>query len=147
MIEIRPWLCVGKHVEASNLALLEQHKITAMLLVHQSLKTIGIPLLFVPIQDGVPLRSDKLERGVAFIREQKSEGRNVLVACSAGISRSVTFATAALKLEEDLTLHDAFHALREKHPAALPDQVLWAGLCKYFGEEISFWDIWRETME
>jgi protein-tyrosine phosphatase len=147
MIEIRPWLFVGKHVEAINLSLLQANQIMAMLLLHQNIKTIGIPTLFVPIQDGVPLRPEKLDQGLAFIREQKTAGRHVLVACSAGISRSVTFATAALKIDEGLSLYDAFFAVRAQHPNALPDQVLWQGLCEYFDEEISFWDIWRDSVE
>jgi protein-tyrosine phosphatase len=147
MNEIRPWLYVGKHLEAANVALLEKHQIMAMLLLHLPLKTRGIPTLFVPIQDGVPLHADKLDKGIAFIREQKAAGHHVLVACSAGVSRSVTLATAALKLEENLTLPNAFREVRAQHPRAMPDQVLWDGLAKYFGEEISFWDIWRETVD
>lgn len=147
MIEIRPWLSVGKHVEATSTHLLEKNRILALLLLHQPIRTIGIETLFIPVQDGVPLRDEQLQRGIDFVLAQKAKGHHVLIACSAGVSRSPSFAIATLRVAEDLSLRDAFRAVRQRHPAAMPDQVLWSGLAAHFHEDISFWDIWRETLE
>jgi protein-tyrosine phosphatase len=147
MIEIRSWLYVGKYTDTLNESILLNHAIDAMLQLHQAVEYATIPSLFVPVQDGEPLSDAFLERGVAFVRGQKAENKRVLVACSAGISRSVTFATASLKEEENLALLDAFHELRQKHPRAMPDHIHWEALCRYYREDIPFWDIWRESMD
>jgi protein-tyrosine phosphatase len=147
MFQIRPWLYVGRYAETINPTLLHEKRIGAMLQLHEPASQPDITSLFVAMRDGEPLPTLLFEKAVTFVRAQKAEGKTVLVACSAGISRSVALATASLKLEEQLTLHDAFHAVRAAHPRALPDQVHWEMLCRYFNEDISFWDIWRETVD
>jgi protein-tyrosine phosphatase len=147
MIAIRPWLWVGRYVDTTNEIELAHAGIQAMLQLHDHAPHAAIETMFLPMQDGVPVSEAMLARGVDFIRKQHTAGHIVLVACSAGISRSVSLATAALKEEENLSLLDALHAVREQHPRAMPDHVHWEALCRYYGEDISFWDIWRETLD
>jgi protein-tyrosine phosphatase len=75
---------------------------------------------------------------VDFVRARKAEERKVLVACGAGISRSVSFSIAALKEEEGLSLLDAYAAIRAVHPDALPHPALWESLRQYYGESTTY---------
>ena len=76
--------------------------------------------------------------GVEFVRLEKALGRNVLIACGMGISRSATFAIAALMEEEGLGLLDAFGEVRARHPEALPHPALWQSLCDHYGEDVPY---------
>jgi protein-tyrosine phosphatase len=138
MYPIRPWLCIGKFSDTQDDVLLRRREIGAMLQLADSVKHSGIPSLYVPVEDGAPLPHDLLRMGVEFVRLEKALGRNVLVACGAGISRSATFAIAALKEEEGLSLLDAFREVCAKHPDAMPHPALWQSLCEYYEEAVSY---------
>ncbi|HLF28318.1 MAG TPA: dual specificity protein phosphatase [Anaerolineae bacterium] len=138
MYPIRPWLYIGKFRETQDDVLLRRREIGAMLQLADSVKQPGIPSLYIPVEDGEPLPHDLLRMGVEFVRLEKALGRNVLIACGAGISRSVTFTIAALKEEEVLSLRAAFRQVRANHPEALPHPALWKSLCEYYGEEVSY---------
>lgn len=133
MYEIRPWLFIGRYANTADLALLRHHQIGAMLQLAAPLNMPGIERLYLPVDDGVPVAADLLTQGVAFVRERKAAGLNVLVACGAGISRSTTFAVGVLHEEESLDLYDAYRDICEKHPHALPHPSLWQSLCKHYG--------------
>src|SRR5689334_12250798 len=100
MHKIRPWLYIGKYRETANIDTLIVYRISAMLQLADKVEQIGIASLYIPVEDGEPLPADQLRQGVEFVRAQKAAGKTVLVACGAGISRSVTFTIAALKEEE-----------------------------------------------
>jgi protein-tyrosine phosphatase len=93
------------------------------------------------VEDFAPLRFDLLERGVAYIREQKRQNHRTLVACEMGINRSSAYCAAALKEEEGLSLFDAFKEVKRKHPESLPHESVWVSLCKYYGEETPYIDV------
>jgi len=138
MYPIRPWLYVGKFSETQDDVMLRRREIGAMLQLADSVKQPGIPSLYVPVEDGEPLPVDLLRMGVEFVRLEKALGRNVLIACGAGISRSATFTIAALKEEESLGLLEAFRQVRAKHPGAMPHPALWESLCDYYGEDVPY---------
>jgi protein-tyrosine phosphatase len=138
MYPIRTWLYVGKFSETQDDVLLRRREIGAMLQLADSVKQPGIPSLYVPVEDGEPLPPDVLRMGVEFVRLEKALGRNVLIACGAGISRSGTFTIAALKEEEGLGLLEAFREVRARHPGALPHPVLWKSLCEYYAEDVPY---------
>ena len=144
MQQIRPWLFVGKYSETLNHDLLDRAKIHSVLQLAAPVEFEGITSLYLPVDDGVPLRSTALANGVAFVRSEYAQGNRVLIACGAGISRSVTFATAALKEEENLSLVDAFREIVKVHPEGMPHPVLWQSLCDYYGEDVPFLDMWRK---
>jgi protein-tyrosine phosphatase len=75
---------------------------------------------------------------VDFVRAEKRHGHIVLIACGAGISRSATFAVAALKEEEGLSLLDAYRVVKSGHPGAMPHFALWESLCGYYQEDVPF---------
>ena len=141
MYSIRPWLFIGKFSETQDDVLLHDREIGAMLQLADSVKQPNIPSLYVPVGDGEPLPFDVLRMGVEFVRLEKALGRNVLIACGMGISRSATFAIAALKEEESLSLREAFWQVRAGHPGAMPHPALWKSLCEYYGEDVPYTEL------
>jgi hypothetical protein len=65
-------------------------------------------------------------------------GKSVLVACGAGVSRSVTFAVAVLRTEEGLSLLDAYREVAGARAEPRPHPALLKSLCDCYGETASF---------
>ncbi|MEM6530729.1 MAG: dual specificity protein phosphatase family protein, partial [Chloroflexota bacterium] len=139
----RPWLIIGKYRETIQLPLLKQYNVGALLHLADDVQHPGIESLSIVIDDGTTVKPEHIGQGVDFVREQKAAGKVVMVACGAGISRSSSFAIAALKEEEALSLKDALVAVKTAHPPALPHMALWQSLCDYYGEDIPYNSIWR----
>ena len=137
MYMIRPWLYVGKYSETQEEWLLRSCQIGAMLQLDEAVEQPGVESLFLPVEDGEPLQPETLREGIRFVQTQKSWGRNVLIACGAGVSRATTFAIAALKDEEKLSLLDAVREVHARHPEALPHPELWKSLCLFYGENLT----------
>jgi protein-tyrosine phosphatase len=135
---IRPWLAIGTYRNVRNLALLEEFSIGATLQFVEHIRHIGIASCHIPIDDGVPIEPEVLRKGVEFILHNKNEGRNVLSACGAGVSRSVAFATAALKEAENISLVEALAEIKLKHSEALPNPIVWRSVCGYYNEDPSY---------
>lgn len=140
MYQIRPWLYVGKYRETRNLHLLSANEITAMLQLAAWVEQPGITALYLQVDDGLPLPAELLRRGIDFIKAEKEQGGRVLIACGAGISRSVAFAVAALREIEGFNLLDALRAVKEKHSKAMPHMAIWESLCAYYQEDIPYFD-------
>jgi protein-tyrosine phosphatase len=145
VFEIRDWLYIGKYSETVNLSFLKPYGIGAMLHLAAPVQHPGIELLYLAVDDAVPLAPATLKEGVGFIREQKALGKVVLVACGAGISRSSTFALAALKEEENLDLATAYRAILTHHPDALPHASLWESLSAYYSETLDHQQVWLQA--
>lgn len=141
MVIIRPWLYLGKYRETHEPALLQLHGIEAMLQFAGQVAHPGIPFLFIPIEDGVPISPEILKQGINFILAQQQQGKKVLVSCGAAISRSVSFIICALKETENLSLLDAYRMVLKEHPEALPHPVLWKSLCTYYQEETPYFKL------
>ena len=129
---IRPWLIVGNFDDARDRTLLVAIGVGALLALIEPIDHDGIEMLYLPVEDDVPLRSTVLRRGVEFILRNKAEGRGVMAACAAGTSRSVTFAVAALKEAEGLSLDEALSSVVERHSFAKPGERLWRSLREYY---------------
>ena len=134
---IRPWLYVGKYRDTLDYDLLAANKIGAMLQLAEAVRQPGIISLYVPTEDGVPLPESLLRRGVNFVLGEKRRGQVVLIACGAGMSRSVAYAVAVLKEEEDLSLLEALRVIKSHHPDSMPHPALWESLCHYYREAFS----------
>ena len=143
MDEIRPWLFIGKLRDTLHTSYLHFKSINAILQLAEKVEQPGITSLYLPVEDFAPLNIDLLKQGIGFIREQKQLDYRVLVACGAGINRSSTFCTAALKEEEELTLIDAFKEVKKRHPESMPHEPVWESLCRYYGETTPYLDIMR----
>ncbi len=138
MYRIRPWLYIGKYRETLNLNLLSANQIGAALQLAGLVEQPGINILYLAVDDGVPLPADLLQKGVEFIIVNKEAGKRALVACGAGISRSASFAIAALKEVEGLSLLEALQEIKRYHPGAMPHPALWQSLCEYYDEDTPF---------
>jgi len=139
MDQIRPWLYVGKYRETLDYQLLAANGITAMLLLAELVKHEGISSCYLAVEDGEPLPTEMLQAGMDFVVANQQQGETVLIACGAGISRSVTYAIAALKEIEGMNLVDAYHEVKRAHPGSIPHPALWATLCEYYNEPVP-WD-------
>lgn len=88
------------------------------------------------VLDGTPIPADVLRQGVQFIREQRDAGRNILVACGSGRSRSVSFVAAYLH-EQGMDLPEALRAIVRSRRDALPHPELLRSLVEHYGLEVS----------
>jgi len=143
MDQIRPWLFVGNYHDTLQPDYLHSKSVQAMLQLAVKLEQPGITSLYLPVEDFAPLKFTLLEQGISFIKEQKELGHHVLVACWAGINRSSTFCTAALKEDEDLSMLDAFKEVKKAHRESMPHEAVWVSLCNYYEEKVSYLDIMR----
>jgi protein-tyrosine phosphatase len=108
-----------------------------MLLLAEPVHHPAIETLYLPVDDGVPLDGGLFQRGLGFIRSHYQQ-RTSLIACGAGVSRSSTFAIAAIKELERRTLRDAYDVVKRQHPDAVPHPALWRSLCGFYHEEVPF---------
>lgn len=143
MQRIRPWLCIGSYRDRQHADQLAAAGVGAMLQLAGLIAHPGIDSLALPIEDGEVIDPDVLARGIAYILAQRAAGRTVLVACGAGISRSTTFAIAALKEAEGIALRDAARIVRQAHPQGMPHHALWSSLCAYYQEPVAYLDLIR----
>ena len=146
MDKVRDWLFIGKYRDTLDKQLLRQHNITAMLQLAELIEHPGITSLYLPVEDGEPLPSEMIEKGIQFIKAQKAEGNIILVACGAGISRAAAFSTAALHEIEGIGLHHAFHVIKQARDIVLPHPVVWRSLCAYYGATIPWQNLFDQPV-
>jgi len=143
MDEIRPWLYIGNYRDTKNQPYLQLKSIQAMLQLAELVEQPNIVSLYLPVEDLAPISSEHIRQGVDFIREHKTRGNRILVACGAGINRSSSFCAAMLKEEEGLSLFEAFKEVKKLHPESMPHEPIWASLCKYYNETTPYLDVMR----
>jgi hypothetical protein len=132
---INAWLSIGKYRDTLDQGSLQQAGIGAMLQMAELVQQPGIATLYLPVEDGELIPLHLLAKGLVFVEDQRASEKNILIACGAGISRSVAFAMAALREVEGLSLLDAFYTIQDIHPAALPHPALLTALCSYYPDE------------
>lgn len=147
MIEIRTWLYIGKYAETKNQLHLLSHNIGAMLQLAEKVEIAGINTLYLKVDDGYPLPFDALKAAMEFILYEKNTGKKVLIACGAGISRSVVFALAALREAENLTLIEAMTSITQLYSHAMPHYALLKSIVKYYNEEESYRELLSMVMK
>lgn len=124
-----------------NLSNLSLNQIKGVLQLEDPQEIPEVHSLYLPIKDGAPLAEEDFWRGIQFILLEHQLNRNVMIACAAGISRSVTFAIAVLKETEDLTLLEAYRQIVLGDAAALPHPVLWESLCRIYNLDIPYIEV------
>lgn len=140
---IRPYLLVGKLADTHHLPLLTTSGVSAMLQIAEPVPHPGIVSLHLPFEDGNPLPPGVLEKSTAFVKEQHDAGNVTLIACGAGVSRSV----AAIKEVEGMSLLEAFGLVRAAHPDSLPHPLLWRSLCDHCDEHATYVQMLRFRQE
>jgi protein-tyrosine phosphatase len=138
MQQIRPWLHVGKYRDTLDPDRLRQYGIDAMLQLAEAVEQPGVSSLYLPMEDGRPIPPESLRQGVDFALTKRAQRHTVLIACGAGISRSVALAIAVLKEAEGLPLFEAWLEVKKRHPEAMPHLALWESLTLYYHENVPF---------
>lgn len=143
MVEIRPWLFIGKYRDTLDTYSLGVKSIKAMLQLAEKVEQEGIASLYLPVEDLAPLEIDHIDKGVKFIREHYDNSHRILIACGAGINRSTAFCMIALKEMEGLGLMDAYKDIKRLHPDAFPHEPVWTSLCNYYNENEPYLNVIR----
>jgi len=138
MDQIREWLFIGKFRETQDELFLQKQGVGAVLQLAEPVGYKNITELYLPVEDAETLPGDLLEGGINFIVENKAMNISTLVACGAGISRSGSFALAAIKVLEETNLLSAYQIVKNAHPETFPHPLLWTSLCEYFEEDVPF---------
>lgn len=144
MYPVRPWLYIGKQRDTVNIPQMQAKQIRAMLQLEERVEQPGMHILFLPVEDATAIAADDFRRGVNFILLEHQLGRKVMIACAAGISRSVTFAVAALHETEGISLLIAYSEIVNVHSMALPHPALWQSLCSYYQQDIPYVEVLRK---
>ena len=143
MHKIREWLYIGKYSQTRDLDYLNLVGITAMLQLAEHVPQPDIDTLYLDVNDGEAIPHEMIEHGINYILEKKKTNNKVLVACGAGISRSSTFALAALMEAENLSLFEAYHEVFLRHRGAEPHHELIMSLSAYHGEVMDLAEAWK----
>ncbi|RDV11074.1 hypothetical protein DXT99_25495 [Pontibacter diazotrophicus] len=143
MDPVRPWLFVGKFRDTLNPKNLKANNIEAMLQFAELVEYPGIVSFHLAVEDGIPLTTADFQRGMRFILQHHQSGKKVLIACGAGISRSVIFTIAALRETEGTALLTAYQEVVNAHIEALPHPALWKSLCTHYQENIPYIQVLR----
>lgn len=144
MDAIRSWLYIGKYRETLDRELLINQGIQALLHLAAPIQHPEIRCLYLPVEDGMSLPVELLRLGINFVKDEYQQGHTLLIACGAGVSRSATFAVAALKEIEGLGLLEAIKEVQHHHRESLPHPALWESLCLYYQEEVPFLSMLRQ---
>jgi len=98
MTQIRPNLFVGSEAAATDLKSLKRYHISAILNLDGPGQYYPVPtkctFLHTYIQDGQPIPENLLYQILNFLTQQIQAGKNVLIHCAIGISRSPAIAIA-----------------------------------------------------
>lgn len=147
MYKIRDWLYIGKYSQTRRLDFLNQVGITAMLQLADHIPQPDIDSLYLDVNDGESLPHHMIYRGVNYILEHRKANGKVLVACGAGISRSSTFALAALMEDERLALFPAYREIFLRYRGAEPHPELIMSLSAYHGHKMDLLEAWEGLHE
>ncbi|MBN1262434.1 MAG: dual specificity protein phosphatase family protein [Anaerolineae bacterium] len=142
MNEILDWLYVGSVKDAENYAALKAHHIEAVLTLAWPIKHPDITVKRVFFEDGEPIPDEVFYETLSFVRQQRRLGRKILIACSAGISRSPSIAVAVLHELEGYPLVEAFRAVIDTVHLAQPRAVTWNSVCRFYGQIVTPADVW-----
>ena len=83
----------------------------------------NLSYLYIPVRDvGEEHIEDYFENVANFIHEHRIRGKNVLIHCHAGKSRSVAYATYYLMRSEDMTAKEALDYIKKHRDVIKPKE-------------------------
>ena len=144
MNQVLDWLYVGSVEDAEDYAELQRAGIKAVLTLAWPIQHPDIAVKRVYFEDGEPIPDEVFCETLSFVRQQRRLGRKVLIACSAGVSRSSAIAIAVLHELEGYPLVEAFRTVLGKVHLAYPHQVIWNSVCRFYGQWVTTNDVWPE---
>ncbi|GFS70213.1 dual specificity protein phosphatase 3 [Nephila pilipes] len=142
--EVYPGIFIGNEMSASNLEFLRRYNIGYVLnaahgldsslnmiepLLEKDYALNGIKFLGIPAIDimSYPI-NQHFEQSIEFIREGLQSGKNVLVHCKQGISRSAALVLAYLMVDRGMQLQEATRTVRRRREI-LPNDGFLMQLC------------------
>ena len=148
MICIAPNLHIGSAYYDSDKQLLDAAGIEAVLQLFEGDEPWPAHwhVLRLAVHDGQPLACEQLRRGCDFVQAQRQAGRQTLVACLMGQSRSSTFVFACL-LADGCSAPEAWRRLKTQHPQAYPHPVLLQSLLECYGLPYTVAELYTLTLE
>ncbi len=146
MNEVIEWLYVGSVQDAEDYAALKKAGIGAVLTLAWPIShPEDIVVKRVYFEDGEPIPDEAFYQALSFVRRQRRQGRKILIACSAGVSRSPTIAIAVLHELGGFPLVEAFRTVLSRVHLAQPRAVTWSSLCRFYGQIVTPADVWGQT--
>ena len=142
MNPVLDWLYVGSVKDAENYELLKQEGVQAVLSLAWPISHPDIEVGYVPFEDGEPIPDEVFFKTLSFVRQQRRKEHDILIACSAGISRSPTIAVAVLHELEGYPLVEAFRKVIFSVHIAYPRPVTWNSVCRFYGQLVTMGDVW-----
>jgi protein-tyrosine phosphatase len=146
MNRVLDWLYVGPYRDALDAALLREAGIEAVLSLAYPIRHDDIFVRYVPFDDGRSIPEEALHRAVGYARRQRRVGRRLLIACSAGVSRSPAIAIAVLYEVERYPLVEAFRTVLTRVPSASPAPAVWNSLCRHYRQMVGVNDVWPSSI-
>lgn len=126
---------IGNQQDGMNYAVLQQHKITAVMnatsqsdnwTVEQKAVT---PYLKLNQEDGAPIPMERIDEFVAWFELHKQDV--VLYHCGAGVSRAATFAILSLMLRDGKTWDEAEFLVHAARYQINPNPILKASVMEW----------------
>jgi dual specificity MAP kinase phosphatase len=144
--DVLDWLYVGPVQDAEDYAALKEAGIGAVLTLAWPIShPDDIAVKRVYFEDGEPIPDEVFYEALSFVRQQRRRGRKILIACSAGVSRSPTIAIAVLHELEGYPLVEAFRTVLGRVHIAQPRAATWSSLCRFYGQIVTPGDVWGRT--
>ena len=143
MNEVLEWLYVGAVQDAEDYDALKAAGIGAVLTLAWVIShpdDIVVERVF--FEDGEPIPDEVFYQALSFVRRQRRQGRKILIACSAGVSRSPTIAIAVLHELAGYPLVEAFRTVLGRVHMAQPRAVTWSSLCRFYGQIVTPAEVW-----
>eukprot|EP01112_Ceratiomyxa_fruticulosa_P020897 TRINITY_DN7244_c0_g2_i2.p1 TRINITY_DN7244_c0_g2~~TRINITY_DN7244_c0_g2_i2.p1 ORF type:complete len:623 (+),score=183.94 TRINITY_DN7244_c0_g2_i2:162-2030(+) len=133
--EILPKMYLGGLDSANNMAMLEHHKITHVLLaIGDSDPCFPLHFQYHVIGDAKDDPrydlSAHFDECINFIEQGRNAG-GILVHCRAGVSRSATLTIAYLMYSRGMSYHEAFNHVHDRRPQVLPNSGFREQLMKF----------------
>ena len=143
MNEVLEWLYVGAVQDAEDYDALKAAGIGAVLTLAWPIShPDDIVVKRVFFEDGEPIPDEVFYQALSFVRRQRRQGRKILIACSAGVSRSPTIAIAVLHELAGYPLVEAFRRVLGRVHMAQPRAVTWSSLCRFYGRIVTPAEVW-----
>ena len=123
---IEEGLYLGSLDAAKDLDLLREHNITRVLSILDTFRYFspyeGIEQVRIEIADSPSARIiDHVPRGLQFISESQKSGKNILVHCAAGVSRSASMVIAYMMVKYSLDFDSAKSIVKSKRGCIWPN--------------------------
>lgn len=163
---VTPHLLIGNLDDACDEELLRKHRVGAVVNCckeaspRELYKKLGIQAVWIPFDDGTPFGPEMhaaFIKAFGFVKEElgnfqlSGAGKNVLVHCRAGVSRSSAFVVSYLFWSAiESTFDRAFIRVRAAHPIMLPHFDILASFKELLGVENNpeaYRAFWRKEME